>query len=155
MDELSRINHLTRKKTGSSHRKGSGSAKKPAGYYGGANDPLTHKPARAKGPAHHRSPKMPATRSTHHPAHKAPHRGTHAAPHVKEPALSRDHATIVSFDSGSFTATITLARSPDVAIDGVPVSRAIGASTIAAGQVAAVLFFDRHNNNDAMIVGVY
>lgn len=127
-------------------------------------DDLTRRPARprlpgatghAGGAGNARSSPAPRAATTHHAARAAPHRGTHAAAHVHEPALSRDHATIVSFDPGSYTATITLARSPDVAISGVPVSRAISSSTIAAGQVAAVLFFDRHNNNDAMIVGVY
>ena len=153
MDELARLKRLAKKrKTGSGHHASSGGG---SGHYGGVDDPLTHEPARAKAPTHHQAPKQPATHTTHHPAHKAPHKGTHAAPHVHEPALSRDHATIVSFNSSSYTATITLARSPDVAIAGVPVSRVISSSTIAAGQVAAVLFFDRHNNNDAMIVGIY
>ena len=116
-------------------------------HYGGAGSPRKTPPPRAKAPA------VKVVR--HAPGHAPPHRGKHAATHTTEPAFSRDYATVRAFDSGSYTATISLARSPDVTIAGVPVSRAIGASVIVAGQTAAVLFFDRQNNADAMIVGVY
>ncbi len=91
----------------------------------------------------------------HAPARPAPHRGDHTARHTRETPLAREHATIVAFDATRYTATITLARSPDVALPNVPVSRAIPAALLVPGATAAVLFFDRYDPADAMIVGVH
>lgn len=72
-----------------------------------------------------------------------------------DPPILRAQATLQSFDSGTYTATITLTRSPDTTIASVPVSRAIGSALMVAGAVLAVVFFDHFNSSDAMIVGVY
>ena len=84
-----------------------------------------------------------------------PHRGDHAAKHTHDGVLTRAHAVIQSFDSASYTATITLSRGPDASLAGVPVSRAIPGNLVVAGATAAVLFFDHSNSADAMVVGVY
>lgn len=160
MDELARPHGESRrgrgKKTSENHS-----------HHGGVDNPLPHPPAprgsgdrghligHRAGPSAHHQPAHPRPSLHHSRAHHAPHRGQHAQKHSGEPTLRSEHAALVAFDSGSYTATIALARSPDVTISGVPVSRAIAAATIAAGQLAAVLFFDHHDPGDAMIVGVY
>ena len=72
-----------------------------------------------------------------------------------DPPILRAQATLQSFDSGTYTATITLTRSPDTTIASVPVSRAIDAALLTAGKALAVMFFDHFNSSDAMVVGVY
>ena len=84
-----------------------------------------------------------------------PHAGSHAKGKVTSPAETRSHATIQAFDSGTYTATIALARSPDTTISGVPVSRAISSSLLTVGSTVAVVFFSSHDSADSMIVGVH
>jgi len=117
--------------------------------------------SKAKSSRHHTTTHRPASQTTAPRTSKPksstskPHKGTHATSHVTEPAINRAHATIQGFDSGSYTATISLARSPDTTIANVPVSRAISASLLTVGATAAVMFFDSHDSADAMIVGVH
>lgn len=87
--------------------------------------------------------------------HRKAHAGTKAEHTTHEPAIYRAQATLQAFDSGSYTATITLLRSPDQAIGGVPVSRAIPTANLIVGATLAVIFFDHHNSADAMVVGVH
>jgi len=98
-----------------------------------------------------RLPRLGSSAGTSASAHHA--KRAKATQH--EPPIYRSQANLVSFDSGTYTATITLARSPDAPIGSVPVSRAISSGTMVVGSVLAVIFFDHHNNADAMIVGVY
>lgn len=108
---------------------------------------VVHHRAPGGHPAHHRAP------VGHHPGHKGHHHasgpgGTHhrSTPH---------RATIVAFDSPSYTATIVYAQSPDVQLAGVLVSRAISSSLMVVGAVAAVFTVDVRNPADSMVVGVY
>jgi hypothetical protein len=141
MDELAR------------HHRASSRRSHGGGHYGGVEDPRKTPPPLKKPPAH--SPIGSRHPGRHSPGHQQPHHGSHGTHHTSGMALGREHAIVQGFDPGTYTATIQLLRSPDVTLSGVPVSRAIGSGQIAAGQTAAVLFFDPHNPADAMVVGVY
>jgi hypothetical protein len=65
------------------------------------------------------------------------------------------HATLSSFNSGTYLAVVQLNRSPDSLLANVPTSRAIPAANMVAGKVVALILFDANNSSDAMIVGVY
>jgi hypothetical protein len=60
-----------------------------------------------------------------------------------------------SFDSGSYLATVAMAGSLSVWLDGLPVSRAIDSAEIVAGRHVAVLFFDASNPQDAVVCAVW
>ena len=62
---------------------------------------------------------------------------------------------IKAFDSGSYTATVQMAGSLAVWLEGVPVARNIASSEMTAGRRCAMLFFDEANPKDAVIVAVY
>ena len=59
------------------------------------------------------------------------------------------------FDSGTYLATVAMAGSLSVWLDGLPVSRAIDDAEMAAGRNVAVLFFDASNPNDAVVCAVW
>ena len=103
---------------------------------------------------HHGSPVKPSTRAPKASPAK-PHAGSHAKGKVTTPSETRAHATVQAFDSGTYMATIALARSPGTTIAGVPVSRAISASLLTAGSTVAVVFFSSHDSADSMVVGVH
>lgn len=121
-------------------------------HYGGVDNPRSHPPPRRAASKPRASSKPPM----HAPAHKKPKSGDAGTKHIDQhPSYDRYYAKIVSFDSGAYTAVIALAKSPDQTIADVPVSRGIASGEVLAGRDAAVLFFDRGNNRDAMIVGVH
>jgi len=60
-----------------------------------------------------------------------------------------------NFDSGSYTATVQLAGSRKVYLEGVTVARNLPAAEMALGRRVAVIFFDEHNARDAVIIAVY
>ena len=64
-------------------------------------------------------------------------------------------AVLRSFDSGNYTATIEISGSGKTYLEGVPVAHNLPAGEITAGRKLAVLFFDEHNVNDAVVVAVY
>jgi hypothetical protein len=80
---------------------------------------------------------------------------SYVSPPATDPFISRAHATLVSFDNGTYTAVIQLTASPDTTIASVPVSRAIAAATMVVGQSLCVIFFDHNNSADAMVVGIH
>ena len=61
---------------------------------------------------------------------------------------------IRAFDGATHTATVQMAGSLSVWLEGVPVSRGIPAGEMAVGRACAVLFFDQSNPDDAMVVAV-
>ena len=69
--------------------------------------------------------------------------------------MSLRKAILKSFDSGSYTATIQLAGSHKVYLEGVTVARNLPAAEMALGRRVAVIFFDEHNARDAVVVAVY
>lgn len=64
-------------------------------------------------------------------------------------------ATLKSFDPATYTATIQVDGSIATYLTAVPVSRAIPAGELTAGRITAIVFFDAHNPDDAMITGVF
>ena len=64
-------------------------------------------------------------------------------------------AVLKSFDSGDYTATIQLAGSYKVYLEGIAVARNLPAVEMALGRKVAVIFFDAHNPKEAVVVAVY
>jgi len=69
--------------------------------------------------------------------------------------MSLRKAILKNFDSGSYTATVQLAGSRKVYLEGVTVARNLPAAEMALGRRVAVIFFDEHNARDAVIIAVY
>ncbi len=59
------------------------------------------------------------------------------------------------FDSASATATVQIAGSLSVWLEGLAVSRGIPSAEMTAGRAVAVVFFDQGNPEDAVVVGVW
>jgi len=64
-------------------------------------------------------------------------------------------AVLKSFNSGDYTATVQLAGSYKVYLEGVPVARNLPAAEMALGRKVAVIFFEEHNPKEAVVVAVY
>ncbi len=64
-------------------------------------------------------------------------------------------ATLKSFNSGSYTATVRLAGSYKVYLEDVAVARNLPSAEMVAGRKVAVIFFDEHNPKEAVIMAVY
>ena len=62
---------------------------------------------------------------------------------------------IKDFDSGSYKATVQVAGSLSVWLEGVAVARNIASSEMVTGRSCALIFFDETNPEDAVIVAVY
>lgn len=60
-----------------------------------------------------------------------------------------------SFNAGNYTATVQLAGSYKVYLDGIAVARNMPAGEMTAGRKVAVIFFDEHNPKEAVVVAVY
>jgi len=69
--------------------------------------------------------------------------------------MSLRKAILKSFNSGDYTATIQLAGSYKVYLEGITVARNLPAAEMALGRKVAVIFFDEHNPKEAVIVAVY
>ncbi len=69
--------------------------------------------------------------------------------------MSMKKAVLKSFNSGDYTATVQLAGSYKVYLEGVPVARNLPAAEMALGRKVAVVFFDEHNPKEAVVVAVY
>ena len=63
--------------------------------------------------------------------------------------------TIKDFDSGTYEATVQIAGSLSVWLEGVAVARNIPAAEMVTGRSCAVVFFDEANPQDAVLVAVY
>ena len=64
-------------------------------------------------------------------------------------------ATLKSFDSGNYTATVQLAGSYKVYLEDVVVAQNLPAAEMTAGRKVAVIFFDEHNPKEAVVIAVY
>ncbi len=62
---------------------------------------------------------------------------------------------VKGFDAGSYTATVQVAGSLAVWLEGVPVARNIAAAEMTAGRNCALVFFDEANPGDAVVVAVW
>ena len=60
-----------------------------------------------------------------------------------------------SFNSGNYTATVQLAGSYKEYLEDIAVARNIAAGEMTAGRKVAVVFFDEHNANEAVLIAVY
>lgn len=69
--------------------------------------------------------------------------------------MSMRKAILRNFDSGGYNATVQLAGSHKIYLEGVPVARNIPAAEMALGRKVAVVFFDAHNAKEAVVVAVY
>lgn len=64
-------------------------------------------------------------------------------------------ATLKSFNSGNYTATVQLAGSYKVYLEDIAVARSVPSGEMVAGRKAAVVFFDEHNPKEAVLIAVY
>jgi len=69
--------------------------------------------------------------------------------------MSSRKGILKSFNSGDYTATVQLASSYKVYLEGVTVARNIPTADMIAGRKVAVVFFDEHNAKEAVVVAVY
>ena len=69
--------------------------------------------------------------------------------------FSVERATLLSFSSGSYTATLQVAGSLSSSVAAVPVSRGIDSAEMVPGRRVAVAIFDAGNPVDAMVIGVH
>ncbi len=69
--------------------------------------------------------------------------------------MSLRKGVLKSFNSGDYTATIQLAGSQKVYLEGIAVARNIPAVEMALGRKVSVVFFDEHNAKEAVVVAVY
>ena len=60
-----------------------------------------------------------------------------------------------SFNSGNYTATIQLAGSYKVYLEGITVARNLPVGEMTTGRKVAVIFFDEHNPKEAVVLAVY
>lgn len=63
--------------------------------------------------------------------------------------------TVKGFDSIAYTATVQVAGSLSVWLEGVPVARNIPPAEMVVGRACAVLFFDPSNPKDGVVLGVW
>lgn len=64
-------------------------------------------------------------------------------------------ATLKTFNSIAYTATVQLASSIKANLEDIAVARNLPVAEMIAGRKAAVVFFDEHNPNEAVVVAVY
>jgi hypothetical protein len=69
--------------------------------------------------------------------------------------MSLKKALLKSFNSGDYTATVQLAGSYKVYLEGIAVARNLPAAEMALGRKVAVIFFDEHNPKEAVVIAVY
>jgi len=62
---------------------------------------------------------------------------------------------IKDFNAGSYKATVQVAGSLSVWLEGVPVARNIPSAEMVVGRNCALIFFDETNPSDAVLVAVY
>ena len=69
--------------------------------------------------------------------------------------MLRRRGVVKSFSPGSYRASVQVAGSLSVWLDGVRVARNIAAAEMVAGRGCAVVFFDESNPEDAVLVAVW
>ncbi len=63
--------------------------------------------------------------------------------------------TLKGFDSNTYLASVQIAGSLSVWLEGIPTSRAIGSDQMVQGRNVAVLFLDPGNPADCVITAVW
>ena len=69
--------------------------------------------------------------------------------------MSLRKAVLKSFNPGDYTATIQLAGSYKVYLEGIAVARNLPAAEMALDRKVGVIFFDEHNPKEAVVIAVY
>ncbi len=69
--------------------------------------------------------------------------------------MSLKKGVLKGFNSGNYTATVQLAGSYKVYLEGVAVARNLPTDEMTAGRKVAVIFFDEYNPKEAVVVAVY
>ncbi len=69
--------------------------------------------------------------------------------------MSLRKGVLKSFNSGDYTATVQLASSYRVYLEGITVARNIPTAEMTVGRKVAVVFLDAHNAKEAVVVAVY
>ena len=64
-------------------------------------------------------------------------------------------ATLKSFNSQNYTAIIQITGSAKAYLEGIKVARNVPVAEMQTGRTLAVLFFDKTNPSDAVIISVY
>ncbi len=64
-------------------------------------------------------------------------------------------ATLRSFDSGNYTATVQIAGSYKVYLEDIAVARNLPVAEMTTGRKAAVVFFDDYSPKEAVVIAVY
>ncbi len=64
-------------------------------------------------------------------------------------------AVLRTFNSGNYTATVQLGGSYKVYLEDITVARNLPVAEMVSGRKVAVIFFDEHNANEAVVVAVY
>jgi hypothetical protein len=64
-------------------------------------------------------------------------------------------AILQSFDPSTYTASVLLFEATSYALTGVPVANHIDGSSAIAGSLCALLFFDEHNQQDAVVIATF
>ena len=64
-------------------------------------------------------------------------------------------ATLRSFNSGNYTATVQLASSFKVYLEDIAVARNLPTAEMVTGRKVAVIFFDENNPKEAVVVAIY
>ena len=60
-----------------------------------------------------------------------------------------------TFSAASYTASVLLFEATSYALAGVPVANHVDGSSAIAGALCAVLFFDEHNPQDAVVIAIF
>jgi len=69
--------------------------------------------------------------------------------------MSLRKGILKSFNSGDYTATVQLAGSHKVYLEGIAVARNLPAVEMALGRKVVVVFFDDNSAREAVVVAVY
>ena len=64
-------------------------------------------------------------------------------------------ATLRSFNSGNYTATVQLSGSYKVYLEDISVARNMPSAEMTTGRKVVVIFFDEHNPKEAVVTAVY
>ena len=64
-------------------------------------------------------------------------------------------AILRSFNAGNYTATVQLASSFKVYLEGIAVARNLPSAEMITGRKTAIIFFDEYNPKEAVVVAVY
>ncbi len=60
-----------------------------------------------------------------------------------------------SFNSNTYTASVLLLEATSTFLTGIPVSNTMDGTSMLSGTLCAVLFFDEHNAQDAVVIAIF